>query len=372
MVTFRSLGRTFIPERRYRRRAVKPLARLLLRWFTSHRSRGIENFPRTGPFIAAGNHRGIMEVFLMVALCPRPMEVLGAGDIPLDPRYRFLADLYGYIPYRRGEMDRKALSTAARALKDGRVVGIFPEGGIWKAGEKSAHRGVAWLSVTTGAPVVPIGFAGVYRAVGRAIRLEKPRLETTVGRPIPPPPRPRGTTRRDHITAHAHKILEEITALIPEWDRQEHRDPPEEEFSLLVRAGARDVTGEILHPELLSEFFHTPVLIDVLYTNLKRQGVAPLRRFGRPYPADKLARAVAILLGYTIRTNPAFFPYRLGDGKARLLTDALFSLYRLADALSRAAGSRGETIRIIPIHRYRTEGSGDWVERREPPQITRF
>lgn len=308
----------------------------------------------------------------MVATCPRPMETLGAGDIPLDPRYRFLADFYGYIPYKRGHMDRPALGTAARVLREGGVVGIFPEGGIWKAGEKSAHRGVAWLSFTTGAPVVPVGFGGVYRAIGRAIRLEKPRLETWVGKPISLPLRPKGTTRRDHMTAHAQRVLQEIDALVPEWDKEEHTEPEEEIFDLEIHVGDRDCRDEIVHPDTLSEFFHTPVLIDVLYSNLNRHGVYPFRRFGRPYPPGAIARAVAIILGYTIRTNPAFLTYRLGDDEAQRVTEALCSLRRLALRLAERGEANGDHMRIVPIHRFRMPGSSKWEERRRPPKIDRF
>jgi len=387
MVRLRRLTTVLLPERRYRRRAAKPLARVLLRWFTRHRAFGLEHFPRRGPYIVAGNHRGIMEVFLMVAVCPRHMEVLGAGDIPLDPRYRFLADLYGYIPYKRGQMDRDALTTAARALRQGRVVGIFPEGGIWKAGTKSAHRGVAWLSFTTGAPVVPVGFGGVYRAIGRALRLQPPYLETWVGPPIPKPPRSAGMTRRDHMTAHAHRILEVIEDLVPEWDKDEHVGPEEEHFELEVRCGDRDRSGMIAHSAVLAEFFHTPVLIDVLYTNLKRRGVAPFRRFGRPHPPGEIARAASIVLGYTIRTNPAFFTYRLGDETAAKLTESLVSLRRLAlepagehsprdrsprDGTHPGAQRDEPNMVIVPIHRFRMPGDAEWTVRRHPPKIDRF
>jgi 1-acyl-sn-glycerol-3-phosphate acyltransferase len=266
-------------------------------------------------------------------------------------------------------MDRPALGTAARVLREGGVVGIFPEGGIWKAGEKSAHRGVAWLSFTTGAPVVPVGFGGVYRAIGRAIRLEKPRLETWVGTPIAVPIRPKGTTRRDHMTAHAQRVLQEIDALVPAWDKEEHVEPEEELFDLEVRVGEREYRDSIAHPEILSEFFHTPVLVDVLYTNLKRHGVSPFRHFGRAYPPRGIAYAVAIILGYTIRTNPAFFTYRLGDEKAQRLTEALHSLRNLALQLAKGDG---EGMRIVPIHRFRMPGASQWIVRRHPPKIERF
>ena len=43
-----------------------------------------------------------------------------------------------------------------RVLKQGAVVGIFPEGGIDEYREESGYRGVGYLALKTGVPVVPV------------------------------------------------------------------------------------------------------------------------------------------------------------------------------------------------------------------------
>ncbi|MFP4644422.1 MAG: lysophospholipid acyltransferase family protein [Spirochaetales bacterium] len=361
-----------LPQRRYRRMLAKPLAKLLLSGFVKQRVYGLDNFPSKGPYIVAGNHRGIMEVFLMVAVCPRPMEVLGAGDIPLDPSYRYLADFYGYIPYKRGQMDRRALMAAEGALKEGRIVGIFPEGGIWKSGRKSAHRGVAWLSFVTGAPVVPVGFAGVYRAVARAIRLEKPYLETWVGKPLPVPERDRSKSRRDQITEHANHVLDIIETLVPQWDIDEHAAFEDEEYELQIWEGDHNWAGDVDEPELIAEFFHIPVLIDALYRNLNRKGLWALRRFGPALPSSDIAHALNVIIGYASYTNPAFFPYRLGDEKSERLLAGLKSFRDLCENLSRDGKGQETRLSIVPIHRYRVHGDPEIHVLREPPPIERF
>ncbi|MFW5827160.1 MAG: lysophospholipid acyltransferase family protein [Alkalispirochaeta sp.] len=368
--------RKTVDQRRYRRLLGKALGKLLLAGFTNSTVRGSENFPRSGPFIVAGNHRGIMELLLMVAICPRNIEVLGAGDIPLDPRYRYLADYYGYIPYKRGQMDRPALQTAQRGLERGGVVGIFPEGGIWKSGRKTAHRGVAWLSFVSNAPIVPVGFGGVYRAVERAVRLDKPYLETWVGRPIYPPSRQPDVPRREHMERHAEHILDWIEELIPEWDRADHVAPLFEEYRLEVwvsdEAGTpTERSGEIHNAEDLSAFFHLPVLVDVLYSNLNRRGVRPFREFGRAHPASQVYHAVSVILGYVIRTNPAFLPYRLGDATAEAVVEGLWSLRRLCRAIITESGS-DTPIRVVPHYRFQMPGDTSPTVLTEPPPLRRF
>jgi len=53
------------------------------------------------------------------------------------------------------------LRGALRALREGQVVGIFPEGRVVPAGSGSAvHPGAAMLCVRAGAPVVPVEIHG--------------------------------------------------------------------------------------------------------------------------------------------------------------------------------------------------------------------
>ncbi|MFP4510677.1 MAG: lysophospholipid acyltransferase family protein [Spirochaetaceae bacterium] len=358
---------------------LKKIGQLLLRGFTRHTIQGAENIPLRGPCIIAGNHRGLMEVFLMVSASPRPIEVLGAGDVPLDRRYRYVARAYGFIPYKRGQMDRRALMKAQKVLKRGEVVGIFPEGGIWKAGRKTAHRGVAWLSETSGAPVVPVGFGGITSAIDRALRLQKPRLETRIAPPLPAPRDRRD--RRAAMSEFAEHVLDRIDTLIPEWDQAEVQEPDFEEFTLQVHLRApsetsedswREVSDRIAHADDLARFFHIPVLVDVLYTNLHRRGLYPFRDFTRSYPAADIARAAAVVIGHVKRTNPAFLTYRLGDEPAARVMQALDSLRVLAESHSALDVEHTLYMRITPIHRWRMPGEGENRERHAPPPLRRF
>ncbi len=59
---------------------------------------------------------------------------------------------------------------ALKLLKEGRVVGIFPEGTRNRGGELlPANAGAAYLAITSGAPVVPVAISCSYRLFSRAI-----------------------------------------------------------------------------------------------------------------------------------------------------------------------------------------------------------
>ncbi|NOG52109.1 MAG: 1-acyl-sn-glycerol-3-phosphate acyltransferase [Chloroflexi bacterium] len=142
--------------------------------------------PPKGPLILVGNHIAIIEVGMMMTYTPYPLEVMAAGDIPLDPRYRWMADLWGFIPIKRGSMDRGGMNMALDVLEQGGVVGLFPEGGIWETTIRQARQGVAWLSSKANAPIVPIGFGGIEGALTKMLRFERPRMTMNIGQPIPP------------------------------------------------------------------------------------------------------------------------------------------------------------------------------------------
>ena len=315
---------------------------------------GMEHFPKRGAYIIAGNHSALIEVLLMVAVCPRQPDIIGAGDIPLDPRFRWLADLYGYIPYKRGSTDMGALKTARRRLEDGGVVGIFPEGGIWKSGHKDAQKGVAWLSHTAGVPVIPLGFSGITGAIGSMLTLKHPSLEVRVGTPIPPPDT--GTRgKRAALDRHATLIMDRIEELAPEHrgDSDEAEPPPPPQVSLTIRtsqdAAAQPADAAPQPADAaeiaagLSPLYELPVLLDVFARNLHRP-VQPLQQTGAYHDAPDMAEAAASIQRYLSRRNSAFFSYRIGAERAAVLEASLTRLRSVSEALPHGSQVRIDVV----------------------------
>ena len=76
---------------------------------------------------------------------------------------------------RDGRPTREAISTALRRLREGQVVGIFPDGG--RVDELSVDRalaGVALLARHSGAAVLPVGIAGTAESMPRGAGLPEP------------------------------------------------------------------------------------------------------------------------------------------------------------------------------------------------------
>ncbi|MEN6556385.1 MAG: lysophospholipid acyltransferase family protein [Anaerolineaceae bacterium] len=314
------------PRRKFARSFLRSTARLLLTLLTRLKVRGMENFPRGGPLILAGNHVGVLEAVLMTALSPRQVEFLGTGDIPLDPNYARIVDAYGLIPINRGNLDRDAIKKSVDVLRQGGVLGIFPEGGIWDPAHMEAQLGVALISQRANAPVLPIGFGGMRGALGSALKFRRPRLEMRVGELIPPAQIPEGADRRQALQEYASTVLQRITALIPASERTDLPESVEYALTLEPISPSPNALPN-LPAERGQAFAHllfSPVLLDALHRNLK----LPVGVWIDP-PASvsnaEFSTALSAVLEY-LESNPGFFTYRFGVPEGLALGSALTDL----------------------------------------------
>ena len=119
-------------------------------------------FPIRGPLIVISNHTGQLEVAVFFGqLQPRPMTGWAKMEAWDNVFLNWLFNLWGMIPMRRGEGDMSALRKTIKALEDGFIFGIAPEGTRNKTGKlKMALPGAVILAVHSGATIVPIAHWG--------------------------------------------------------------------------------------------------------------------------------------------------------------------------------------------------------------------
>lgn len=359
------------PRRVFVRSAIKTIGRLVGSTLAQPDIKGLENLPEKGPLILVGNHVAIVEAGLMATYTPYPLEIMAAGDIPLDPRFSWMADLYGIIPIRRGSMDRAGMDMALDVLSQGGVLGLFPEGGIWETSIKQARAGVAWLSNKAQAPVIPIGFGGVEGALGAMGRFRRPRLVMNIGKMIPPVSLDTpGRSRKELLAENANMIMEQVTQLIPEEERGIRLLPYiHERFEFRLRV--RDASGtEVEAPEAmniadgvaLSKFFHRPVMMDVFTRNL-RLPVRPLNQLRKFHDPRDVASATQAILNY-LATNEYFFHYRFGHAEGEAMNRGLQQLHDAAVWLQ--DNHPMWTMKLRPIRRYTLRDTNQEVEEEEP------
>ena len=127
------------------------------------------------------------------------------------------------IPVDRGGDDRHALREALRRLSLGRVIGVFPEGGI-RDGERSmlagapVRDGAVMLAVHAGCPIVPVVILGSERLYNAKNWLPWRRANVFIGigaAIAPPDLKSRGAAReqmRADLAAAIVRLKEDLVA----------------------------------------------------------------------------------------------------------------------------------------------------------------
>lgn len=143
----------------------RPAAAALLRGYWRLELAGVEHVPRRGPVILAANHIGFMDGPLLAIMSPRPVHVMTKSEM-FEGRAAGFMHAVGQLPVEREVTDVGAVRSALRVLRDGGVVGVFPESTRGAGTLETMRGGAAYLAMVTGAPIVPVAFLGTRSAGG--------------------------------------------------------------------------------------------------------------------------------------------------------------------------------------------------------------
>jgi 1-acyl-sn-glycerol-3-phosphate acyltransferase len=171
------------------RKVMGPVARLIYRPAIE----GTENIPSSGPLLLASNHLSFVDSIVIPLAAPRRVVFLAkseyfTGNGIRGGLKRAMFTAVGAVPIQRGTAGaaQEALDSALEILQDGLAFGIYPEGTRSRDGRLYRGRtGVAWLALTAGCPVVPVGLSGTQdiQPVGsRVPRIRK--ITVRFGKPL--------------------------------------------------------------------------------------------------------------------------------------------------------------------------------------------
>ena len=139
---------------------------------------GRENIPGGG-YIAASNHPSNLDALFVALAIRRRIRFMGKSEL-FDGRWGWLLNRLGAFPVQRGVWDTDAFETAATVLKRGRVMSIFPEGGVHRE-RVPAKSGVGHIAHLAGATVLPVYLDGT-RSLYTPWRW--PKVRVVVGAPL--------------------------------------------------------------------------------------------------------------------------------------------------------------------------------------------
>ena len=175
--------------------------------------------PARGPAILICNHTSGLDPVLIQSVCKRVIVWMMAKEYyeirPLRPFF----EVVEAIPVDRTARDTSAMRSALRALQDGRILGIFPEGRIStvKGQLLPFQSGVAQMAIKTGAAVYPAFLNGTQYGVSDMAAAFVHRQEATL-RFGPPVEFDRSSTSRpvlDAATAKMQTAIESLRGIPP-------------------------------------------------------------------------------------------------------------------------------------------------------------
>ncbi|WP_301109968.1 1-acyl-sn-glycerol-3-phosphate acyltransferase [Sporosarcina sp.] len=130
---------------------------------------GKENFPEEGGVLLCTNHIDNLDPPVVGITCPRTVHFMAKEELFQKPILKTLLPKVQSYPVKRGMSDREAFRTTIKLLRDGKVVGLFPEGTRSKTGELGKGlAGAGFFALKGGeAKVVPCAIIGPYKAFSK-------------------------------------------------------------------------------------------------------------------------------------------------------------------------------------------------------------
>src|SRR5438105_7281327 len=186
----RGRGRTNFVIRKIFHSIANRAAALFMKLLFGYSSRiyvtGSEHVNRAGGFLLASNHISHFDPFIISSAVRRKIDWMAMAEFfPLPIVGLFLRAVDAF-PAARDRADRKTIRSAIDRLKDGRIVGVFPEGGIRDGASSLLQRaplraGASTLAHMAGVPIVPCVILGTDRLYAKRNWLPLRRTPIWIG-----------------------------------------------------------------------------------------------------------------------------------------------------------------------------------------------
>jgi 1-acyl-sn-glycerol-3-phosphate acyltransferase len=181
---------------------------------------GQDNIPKSGPFMLASNHASHLDPPFVGAHVPHQVSFFARKTLWKPGFASWWLDAVGTIPVDRdGGSDVNSIKRVLQAIKDGKVIILFPEGTRSPdGGLQRAKPGVGMLACRTHVPVLPARIFGSFQAFGRDGKLRPGTpISVVYGQPMMPGEYDHPADGKERYLRASERIMARIAALkLPE------------------------------------------------------------------------------------------------------------------------------------------------------------
>lgn len=154
-------------------KTVKPLTTFLIKFLFRPQVVGVENIPKEGRILLAGNHTKWLDPVMLVAVTKRQVHFLAKEEL-YHGKAAFIVKGMGCVPVNRKIHDKNALQGAIDFLNKDLCIGIFPEGTINRTDDviMPFKIGAVKACSETNTKLIPFVITGKYRLFRKGIKVE--------------------------------------------------------------------------------------------------------------------------------------------------------------------------------------------------------
>jgi 1-acyl-sn-glycerol-3-phosphate acyltransferase len=149
------------------------------------KSSGSEYVPKKGAAVIVSNHLSLIDPFVVGFGAKRIVSFMGKEELFQIPILGYIVRQLGAFPVDRSRRDAASVRLALTVLKEGELLGMFPEGHRSTTGDMiEFHTGTARLASRTRSPIVPAAVVNTNHAMPPGRILRPARIKVRFGPPF--------------------------------------------------------------------------------------------------------------------------------------------------------------------------------------------
>ena len=140
-------------------RFIRALIRFFYRILFRIKAEGLEHIPQEGGVLLCSNHISNLDPPMVGILIKRQVRFMAKEELFHAPVLGPIIARLGAFPVKRGGISKESIRTALTILREGGIMGIFPEG-TRNSQAAVAKRGAATFALRSDAAVIPAAIIG--------------------------------------------------------------------------------------------------------------------------------------------------------------------------------------------------------------------